>query len=269
MTLKLLIVEDEPDVAEIVAFGVRINWPDCTVTTAISGTEAIALFGEEQPDLVIVDLNIPAPDGFEVLKSIRMASQVPVLILTARNSTVDKIRALDLGADDYLTKPFDHLELLARLRALARRAAYPAEAHLAATVQHNGYLNGGGSGSNSGSGAHRAGASGSAGPAGSTPDMVFDDITIDSKRRQVCMRGQVVPLTSTEYRLLEELARHAGTVLPHGYLIEHVWGPEYAGEDHYLKVFIRRLRRKLGDDAEHPRYIQTEWGVGYRFVPSR
>jgi two-component system KDP operon response regulator KdpE len=79
----------------------------------------------------------------------------------------------------------------------------------------------------------------------------------------------VVPLTSTEYRLLEELARHAGTVLPHSYLIEHVWGPEYGGEDHYLKVFIRRLRRKLGDDAEQPRYIQTEWGVGYRFVPSR
>ena len=98
-------------------------------------------------------------------------------------------------------------------------------------------------------------------------DLVLDDITIDFKRREVCLRGEVVPLTSTEYRLLEELARHAGTVLPHSYLIEHVWGPEYAGEDHYLKVFIRRLRQKLHDDADQPRYIQTVWGIGYRFVP--
>ena len=237
-----------------------MNWPDCDVKTASSGMEAIACFGDEPADLVIVDLNIPAPDGFEVLKHIRMTSQVPVLILTARNSTMDKIRALDLGADDYLTKPFDHLELLARLRALARRAAYPAETRLSATVQYNGHS---GSGQN---GTHRGDAAGST---GSAPDLVFEDITIDSKRREVRIRGEVVPLTSTEYRLLEELARHAGTVLPHGYLIEHVWGPEYAGEDHYLKVFIRRLRRKLGDDAEQPRYIQTEWGVGYRFVPSR
>jgi DNA-binding response OmpR family regulator len=251
VTLKLLIVEDERDVADIVAFGVRMNWPNCTVKTAASGREAIRLVDEEPPDLAIVDLNIPAPDGFEVLKHIRLSSQVPVLILTARNATMDKIRALDLGADDYLTKPFDHLELLARLRALARRgAAAPTEA------QVNGSRNGAPNGD-------------SANARNGGPDLVLDDITIDFKRREVCMRGEVVPLTSTEYRLLEELARHAGTVLPHGYLIEQVWGPEYAGEDHYLKVFIRRLRRKLGDDADRPRYIQTEWGVGYRFVPAR
>jgi DNA-binding response OmpR family regulator len=249
VTLKLLIVEDERDVADIVAFGVRMNWPSCIVKTAASGREAIKLIDDEPPDMAIVDLNIPAPDGFEVLRHIRLASQVPVLILTARNATMDKIRALDLGADDYLTKPFDHLELLARLRALARRAA--------ATPP-----DGQGNGSRNGAQDGDAPVSHSSGP-----DLVLDDITIDFKLREVCMRGEVVPLTSTEYRLLEELARHAGTVLPHSYLIEHVWGPEYAGEDHYLKVFIRRLRRKLGDDADRPRYIQTEWGVGYRFIP--
>ena len=261
MTLKLLIVEDERDVADIVAFGVRMNWPDCTVQMAASGTEALRIIYEDPPDLAIVDLNIPAPDGFEVLRHIRTTSPLPVLILTARNATMDKIRALDLGADDYLTKPFDHLELLARLRALARRsAATPTNGQLADTVPYNGYANDGRNGT------HGSGPSGSS---AAGPDLVLDDITIDFKRREVCLRGEVVPLTSTEYRLLEELARHAGTVLPHSYLIEHVWGPEYAGEDHYLKVFIRRLRRKLGDDADHPRYIQTEWGVGYRFVPAR
>jgi DNA-binding response OmpR family regulator len=261
VTLKLLIVEDERDVADIVAFGIRMNWPDCTILTAESGIEAIRVVDEDPPDLAIVDLNIPAPDGFEVLKHIRTTSQLPVLILTARNATMDKIRALDLGADDYLTKPFDHLELLARLRALARRgAAAPTEAQLAEMAMYSGYGNG------AHNGAHPPG---SPGAPTTGPDLVLDDITIDFKRREVCLRGEVVPLTSTEYRLLEELARHAGTVLPHSYLIEHVWGPEYAGEDHYLKVFIRRLRRKLGDDADHPRYIQTEWGVGYRFVPAR
>ena len=256
MTLKLLIVEDEPDVADILAFGVRMNWPDCIVKTAASGAEAIKLVDEETPHLVIADLNIPPPDGFEVLKHIRLTSQVPVIILTARNATMDKIRALDLGADDYLTKPFDHLELLARLRALARRAVTSMDGHVAVTA-NNGRFNGSQNGTQDGE------------LAGTVPDLVFDDLIIDSKRREVWMRGEIVPLTSTEYRLLEELARHAGTVLPHSYLIEHVWGPEYAGEDHYLKVFIRRLRRKLGDDADHPRYIQTEWGVGYRFVPAR
>ncbi len=262
MTLKLLIVEDERDVAEIVAFGARMNWPNCEVKMAMSGDEAIKLIDEEEPDLAIIDLNIPAPDGFEVLKHIRMTSQVPVLILTARNATMDKIRALDLGADDYLTKPFDHLELLARLRALVRRAGSLAEAP-GTEMQYSGHAGANTNGRHNGQVKSEA-----LGTLSSTADLVLDDITINFKRREVCMRGEVIPLTSTEYRLLEELARHAGTVLPHSYLIEHIWGPEYAGEDHYLKVFIRRLRRKLGDDAEHPRYIQTEWGVGYRFVPS-
>ena len=150
-------------------------------------------------------------------------------MLTVHDTTIDKVRAFDLGADDYLTKPFDHLELLARLRALVRRS-------------------GGGEAPG-----RRRFASGA--------------LTIDFEQQEVRLADAVVPLTTTEYRLLEELALHAGTVMPHDRLLERVWGPEWIADASYLKVFISRLRRKLGDDAEHPRYIQTARGTGYRFIP--
>ncbi len=231
MTLKLLIADDARDVAEVVTFGARMAWPDCEVTVASSGREALGHFGEEQPDLVILDVSMPPPDGFEVCRLIRESSQVPILMLTVRDTTLDKVRALDLGADDYLTKPFDHLELLARLRALLRRSSGP--------------------------------------PVLPGPDFDLGDLSLDSHTHEVRVRGEVVRLTSTEYRLLEVLVRHAGTVLPHRYLLEQVWGPEYAGADHYLKVFVGRLHRKLDKDPAQPRYIRSEWGVGYRFVPHR
>ena len=231
MTIKVLIAEDARDVAEVVAFGMRMVWPDCHVTTAANGEEAVRRFGKERPDLVVLDVSMPPPDGFEVCRLVREVSQVPILMLTARDSTLDKVRAFDLGADDYLTKPFDHLELLARLRALLRRA--------------------------------------SSSPTRFDPDANIGDLSLDYATNEVRVRGEVVRLTSTEYRLLEELVRHAGTVLPHRHLLEQVWGPRYVGDAHYLKVFVRRLRRKLGDDAERPRYIRTEWGVGYRFLSSR
>jgi DNA-binding response OmpR family regulator len=228
MSLKLLIAEDAHDVAEVVAFGMRMTWPDCQVTVAGSGTEALRAFEAEPPDLVVLDVSMPPPDGFEVCRRIRKTSQVPILMLTVHDATLDKVRALDLGADDYLTKPFDHLELLARLRALVRRARSPLV----------------------------------------PPSTTFTagDLSVDFTTHEVRIRGEVIQLTSTEYRLLEELVRHAGTVLPHQVLLERVWGAEYIGDTHYLKVFVRRLRQKLGDDPEQPRYIQTEWGVGYRFV---
>ena len=206
-------------------------WPDCEVTVASSGREALGRFEEEQPDLVILDVSMPPPDGFEVCRLIRESSQVPILMLTVRDTTLDKVRALDLGADDYLTKPFDHLELLARLRALLRRSSGPS------------VLPG--------------------------PDFDLGDLSLDSDTHEVRVRGEVVRLTSTEYRLLAVLVRHAGTVLPHRYLLEQVWGPEYVGADHYLKVFVGRLHRKLDKDPAQPRYIRSEWGVGYRFVPHR
>jgi DNA-binding response OmpR family regulator len=241
MAIKLLIAEDTRDIADIVAFGVRMNWPGCHVSIAEDGEEAIRLFHEEQPDLVILDIAMPPPDGFEVCRRIREVSQVPILMLTGRTDTLDKIRALDLGADDYLTKPFDHLELLARLRALMRRVQVgPAQVSEESADTENGHS------------AH--------------PDIKVGELTVNTATREVRLRGEPVLLTSTEYRLLEELARHAGSVLSHQYLLEQVWGPEYTNEEHYLKVFVRRLRRKLGDNADQPHYIQTEWGIGYRFI---
>jgi DNA-binding response OmpR family regulator len=229
MALKLLVVDDAPDVAEVVAFGARTTWPGCDVMIASSGKDALRQFVEQSPDLVVLDVAIP-PDGFEVCRRIREASHVPILILTVRNRTLDKVRALDLGADDYLTKPFDHLELLARLRALVRRSGHS--------------------------------------PAPCSP-FAAGGFSLDFATHEVRAGGDVVPLTATEYRLLKVLVRHAGTVLPHEFLLEHVWGAGYTSDVQYLKVFIRRLRRKLGESGDHPKLIDTVWGVGYRFRAAR
>jgi len=237
MTLTLLVAEDDATIAQAVAYGARLMWPGGRVEIAPDGAHALRLFAACQPNLVVLDVAMPPPDGFEVCQRIRAVSIVPILMLTARDGTLDKVRALDLGADDYLTKPFDAIELLARLRALARRARL-------------------------------AGGAASPLPGVARPSLVAGDVAIDEALREVRVRGEVVRLTSTEYRLLEELVRHAGHTLPQRYLLEQVWGPAYGHEAHYLRVFVRRLRRKLGDDPAHPRYIQTEWNTGYRFVPS-
>ncbi len=226
--MKLLIADDEPDIAEVVAFAARMSWPGCEVIQASDGNEALARFAESKPDLVILDVSMPPPDGFEVCRQIRESSDVPILMLTVRRGTLDKVRALDLGADDYLVKPFDHLELMARLRALLRRA------HGAQSKADQSFSSG--------------------------------DLTINFTSHEVRLNGQAVPLTHTEYRLLEELVRHAGNVMTHQLLLDKVWGSEWVTDQRYLKVFIRRLRQKLGDAAENPRYIRTERGIGYRFI---
>ncbi|MBV9279317.1 MAG: response regulator transcription factor [Chloroflexi bacterium] len=232
MTPRVLIADDERDVATIVAYGVRMMWPDAEVETAADGAEALRRFDEYQPDLVVLDVAMPPPDGFGVLERIRAVSQVPVMMLTAHGATADKVRAFDLGADDYLTKPFDPLELLARLRALLRRMQ--------------------------------------GGAAEALPQVLsLDNLTLDPMTRQVRVGDRTVALTATEYRLLEELVRHAGRVLPHEYLLTHVWGPDYRGDLPSLRVFIQRLRTKLSDDGDGPHYIQTERGVGYRFLVPR
>ena len=161
----------------------------------------------------------------------REVSQVPILMLTAHDTTLDKVRALDLGADDYLTKPFDHLELFARLRAMLRRPTSR--------------------------------------PAATGPDFACAELSLVYATQEVRLNGAMLRLTTIEYRLLEELVRHAGFVLPHHVLLERVWGPDYVDDVQYLKVFVRRLRRKLGDTADHPRFIHTEWGIGYRFAAPR
>ena len=231
MTIRLLIAEDARDVAEGIAFAARLAWPGCQVTIAASGEEALRRFAEHGADLVILDVSMPPPDGFEVCRRIRAASPVPILMLTARDDTLDKVRALDLGADDYLTKPFEPLELLARLRALLRRRR------------------------------------GMADPA--DPTLAVGDVWLDTTTREARVRGEPVRLTTAEFRLLEALVRQAGVVVPRAVLLRHLWGEEYAGEADSLKVFVRRLRQKLGDDSARPRYIQTEWGVGYRFIAPR
>jgi DNA-binding response OmpR family regulator len=227
MTLKLLIAEDTGEIARAVAYGARLMWPGCQVSIAANGAEALRRFEAEPADLVVLDVHMPPPDGFEVCRRIRKLSQVPILMLTVRDSTSDKVHALDLGADDYLTKPFDHLELLARLKALMRRA---------------GTL-----------------------PRPSISTFTAGELWIDFTAREVRVRGEEIRLTPTEYRLLKELVRRAGELVPHPVLLEHVWGPAYVSSPQHLKVFVRRLRNKLGDDAEHPRYIHTVRGVGYRF----
>ncbi len=235
MSLKLLIADDTPDVAHIVAVGARLIWPDCVVTIVEDGQTALDRFATEHPDVVVLDVEMPPPDGFEVCRRIREVSTVPILMLTVRDAPVDKVRALDLGADDYLTKPFDHFELLARLRALVRRAG------ITSSLQGS--------------------------PEASQPGtFVYGDFSLDFAAHEVRVGGEIVLLTSTEYRLLEELVRHAGNTLTHRHLLEHVWGPEYGRETQYLKVYTQRLRSKLGDDSQHPRLIFTEWGIGYRFA---
>ncbi len=197
---------------------------------AESGTEAIEQFEAEPPDLVILDVSMPPPNGFEVCRHIRERSSVPIMMLTVQDATVDKVRAFDLGADDYLTKPFDSVELLARLRALVRRST-------GSTQADPGYVN--------------------------------EDLSINFATREVLLKGEVIRLTSTEYRLLEELARNASQVIPHHLLLERVWGPDWIADPNYIKVFVRRLRQKLGDDPQHPRYIHTEWGQGYRMTSAK
>ncbi len=227
MTLKLLIADDARDVAEVIAFGARMAWPGCRVAIAENGAEALDLFREVAADLVVLDVGMSPPDGFEVCRRIRAVSQVPILMLTAHDTTLDKVRALDLGADDYMTKPFDHLELFARLRAMLRRPT--------------------------------------SNPEGTAPDFACAELSLVYATQEVRLNGSVVRLTAIEYRLLEELVRHAGSTLPHQVLLERVWGPAYVDDVHYLKVFVRRLRRKLDDAADQPRFIHTEWGIGYRF----
>jgi two-component system, OmpR family, KDP operon response regulator KdpE len=228
MSLTLLIAEDEPSIATVVGAGAHMNWPDCTVRVATNGKQALQLFDEELPDLVVLDIQLPPPNGFAVCERIRETSSVPILMLTVRNSVQDKVRAFDLGADDYLSKPFDLLELLARLRALVRRANDSSR-------QDQNLLQVGG-------------------------------VVLDPATHAVTLDGSPVSLTTTEFSLLEVMMRHAGTALSIPFLLRTVWGTETNSQTEYVRVFIGRLRHKLGDGVERQRYIQTVWNGGYRFA---
>jgi two-component system KDP operon response regulator KdpE len=224
--ISVLVVDDEPRILRFVR--AELESDGYRVLAATSGRQGIDLHETERPALVILDLMMPDMDGFDVLRRIRVSARTPVIVLTARASDVDKIRGLDLGADDYLTKPFGVGELLARMRAALRRA-------------------------------------GGARPAGQAV-LEHGDLRMDLERREVTVSGRPVHLTPKEYDLLHYLLAHVGKLVTHGALLRAVWGTEYGDARPYLHVYVGQLRRKLEPDPSRPRHIVTEPGVGYRLA---
>ncbi len=222
---RILVVDDEPEITRAVR--VNLSRQGYQVDVAATGSEALELHRQKRPDVVLLDLGLPDMDGTEVIKALRAVVNTPIIVLSVRDAERDKVGALDLGADDYLTKPFSVEELRARLRVALRRAAKPA----------------------SGSGAvFRSG-----------------ELEVDFEHRQVRMRGEKVHLSPTEYDLLKLLVSHPNKVITHRMLMQQVWGSEFAGERYYLHTYLARLRKKLRDSSGGNPLV-NEPGVGYRFV---
>jgi two-component system, OmpR family, alkaline phosphatase synthesis response regulator PhoP len=228
--IKILVADDEPDVVEVIGLGLNLNSPDWEVLSAEDGPTALESFRRHKPDLLILDMHMPGMTGLEVCKQIRYeSSDIPIIFLTVRDEEIEKVRGLEAGADDYITKPFSPLELTARIRALLRRTK-----RSRAEIRPQGF--------------------------------VYQDLAIDYTSRSVTLNKENIRLTAIEYNLLYLLASNAGQVLPHGFLLTKVWGPEYRNDFDYLKVHVRHLREKLSDDAQNPRFIFTERSKGYRFA---
>jgi DNA-binding response OmpR family regulator len=227
--MRVLVVDDEPDIVAVVGLTFALRWPDAEVLHATTGADGVELARSDGPSLVILDIGLPDIDGFAVCERIRRFSDVPIVMLTARHDEVDKVRGLELGADDYITKPFSHLELLARVRAVLRRSESQA-------------------------------------PAAEGPPFEAGPLRIDYASREVTVEGRPVKLTPIEYGILYHLSRNENRVLPFRTLLAKVWGREYVDEVEYLKVHIQHLRRKLGDDPVARPMIVNERGVGYKFV---
>ncbi|WP_322489994.1 response regulator transcription factor [Chloroflexus sp.] len=221
----ILVVDDDNGLQELVR--VRLEQEGYRVLQTISGLEAITMVRQQRPDLVILDIMLPDLDGLTVCQRVREFATTPILMLTAKTMPQDIITGLDQGADDYLTKPFNYDELLARIRALLRRVP-PVNRLLTAG---NGVL------------------------------------SIDQRKREVRVRGELIDLTPTEYQLLQALAEQVGAVVTHEQLLRAVWSNEQARDNDYLKVYIWHLRRKIELDPRQPQLLLTEWGVGYRLVP--
>lgn len=219
---RILVVDDEPALARALAINLKANgWQ---VTLASDGRSALAAAADAHPEVVLLDLGLPDMDGTEVIAGLRGWTSVPIVVLSARQHGEDKVEALDLGADDYVTKPFAMAELLARLRAAVRRAQ-----EVTPTVAQ----------------------------------VVVGDLRIDLARKRVSKRGADIQLTPTEWFLVESLARNVGMLVTREQLLREVWGPAYEHEGHYLRVYAARLRRKLEDDPSHPRHLITSPGLGY------
>ncbi len=223
---RVLVVDDDRALARALSINLKARGYD--VDVALTGAEALASASSRPPDVVVLDLGLPDLDGLEVLQGLRGWTNVPVLVLSAREEQAEKVAALDAGADDYVTKPFGMDELLARLRAAVRRTAPTA---------------------------------------GDLPIVVTGDFTVDLAARRVTRAGGEVRLTPTEWHLLEVLVRSPGRLVAQKQLLQEVWGPAYETESHYLRVYVAQLRRKLEPDPAHPVHLLTEPGMGYRFEP--
>lgn len=227
----ILVVDDEERMARFIRL--NLEYDGFQVLEAYRGMEAIHILRDKMPDLVLLDVMLPDLDGFEVLKTIREVSTVPVIMLTAKGEEDDRVQGLELGADDYITKPFSPRELVSRVRAVLRRT------ELASTT--------------------------------GTHDVIHVDgrLKIDFGRREVWVNDELVKLRPTEYRLLYHLVQNAGWVMTYDQILSKVWGYEYRDEPHYVRLYVNYLRQKLEEDSSNPKYILTERGVGYRFVDYR
>jgi two-component system KDP operon response regulator KdpE len=224
---SILVVDDEPKILDLVRL--TLEQAGFLVLEASNGYQALEKIREEMPDLVLLDVMMPDMHGFDVLKEIRNLSNVPVIMLTVRSSEADKVRGLELGADDYITKPFSHKELVSRIRAVLRRTE-------------------------------------AAAPAARSRVEIDSDLAVDFDKREVLVRGERIRLRPTEYRLLYHLVNNAGKLLTHEALLTKVWGREYRDDTQLLRLYITYLRQKIEPDPSHPRYIINERGLGYRFT---
>jgi two-component system KDP operon response regulator KdpE len=223
----ILVVDDEPRMIRFIRMNLELE--GYQVIEAKNGLVALEQVRQHLPDLVIMDVMMPEMDGFETLRMLREISTVPVILLTVKADEEDKIHGLELGADDYITKPFSPRELNSRVNAVMRRAEWPA-------------------------------------PPPRTVLKIDERLSVDFNRHQVIVEGERIDLRPTEYRLLNHLIQNAGWVVPHETLLAKVWGYEYRDETHYLRLYINYLRKKIEEDPSEPQYILTERGVGYRFM---
>ena len=234
MSLKVLVVEDEPILLETLAYNLQKQGYE--VLTAADGYQAIALARKERPALLVLDLMLPGVDGFEVCRILRQEMSVPILMLTARAEEIDKIVGLEVGADDYMTKPFSMRELMARVKAMLRRVRLIREEMSAAS------------------------------PETEAPQLLkFDNLVVDLTRHEVRLNNQVIPMKPKEFELLAYLANHRGKVLTRDSLLEKLWGWDYSGDSRTVDVHIRWLREKIESDPQTPKRIITVRGAGYRF----
>jgi two-component system KDP operon response regulator KdpE len=228
---RILVVDDEPRMIGFIRMNLELEGHQ--VIEAHTGLEALEAVRTQLPDLILLDVMMPEIDGFETLRMLREFSNIPVIMLTAKGDENDKVYGLELGADDYVTKPFGPRELSSRIKAVLRRADMPSASPEQAILR------------------------------------IDDNLSVDFNQREVIVKGKRIKLRPTEYRLLYHLIENAGWTVPHDQLLAKVWGYEYRDEAHYVRLYVNYLREKIEDDPSNPRYILTERGVGYRFVDFR